>query len=288
MDARPPHSHHDDSDETSPTGEVWAEPEASEPGAMGFLDHLEDLRWAIVKSLGAFLVGTVLVTIFLTNFARLLMWPYNFAISGRAETATMEGLIMTSFMGVFSVVFNLLMVGGVALGGPFVLYFFGSFISPGLTNHEKRLLIPGGVLGFILFLLGACFSFFLVVPMMLRASVFFNDLLGFTLLITADNYYSLLTWSVMGIGLSFEFPLLLLLLVYLGVLDVQRLKDWRHYSFVVFLVVAALVTPGGDPISLMLLALPMYLLYELAILLSRPVIRMRERARAEAEAMLDE
>lgn len=288
MDARPPHSDHNEPAETSDeSNEVWAEPAASAAGDMGFLDHLEDLRWALIKTLAIFVLATGGITLFLTRFADLLMWPYHFAIHGREATATMGGLIMTSFLGVFSVVFQLLLMGGIAITAPFALYFLGEFVAPGLTQHEKKLLIPGCLLGLILFLFGASFSFFLVVPAMLKASVFFNEMMGFTLFITANSYYSLLTWSVLGIGAGFEFPLVLLLLVYLGVLSVERLKEWRRYSFVGFLIVAAAITPGMDPFSFIILTIPMYLLYELAIFLGYTVERMRAEAKAEAEADID-
>lgn len=250
--------------------------EATPIEEMGFLDHLEELRWALLKGLMAFALGAALVTIFIRQVAGLLMWPYEFAVAGREHTAALDGLISNSFFGVFSVVFNLLLVGGLALSGPFIIYFLGDFISPGLTDRERRLLIPGCILGFLLFITGGAFSFFCVVPTMLKASVIFNDLMGFTLLVRADDYYGLLTWSVLGVGLAFEFPMLLLILIFLGVLPPEKLREWRRFSVVLFLVVAAVVTPGGDPISLILLSMPMYLLYELAILLSGPVLRLRD------------
>ncbi len=252
-----------------------AEPEAvAEPGAMSFLDHLEELRWTLFKSLGAFALACVLVGAFLVQFSELLRWPYTFAVGGRGPA--MGGLINTSILGVFSVVFHLLLGGGFALSLPFILYFVGQFVAPGLTARELRLLRPACVGIFTLFLLGAAFSFFILVPAALRAAILFNELLGFEPMWTAASYYGLLTWMVLGVGIAFQFPLVLLLLVHLGVLSRAQLVAFRRYSIVLFLCVAAVVTPTTDPVTFLLLALPMSALYELAILGARRV----ERARA--------
>jgi len=253
-----------------------AEPEAApERGAMSFLDHLEDLRWTLFKSLCAFGLACLLVGVFLAQFSDLLRWPYTFAVGGR-ELA-MSGLINTSILGVFSVIFYLLLGGGFALSLPFILYFIGQFVTPGLNERELRLLRPAcyGIFG--LFLLGAAFSFFILVPAALRAAIIFNELLGFEPLWTAASYYGLLTWMVLGVGIAFQFPLVLLLLVHLGVLSQAQLVAFRRYSIVLFLCLAAVVTPTTDPVTFLLLAIPMSILYELAIVGARRV----ERARAE-------
>lgn len=258
------------------------EPPAEPTGAMGFFDHLEELRWTLAKCMLAFAVGCVLVIVFLTQVAGALIWPYEFATAGRGNAA-MEGLVNTSFLGVFSVVFQLMLMGGLGIAGPFMLYFLGEFIAPGLTQQERRLLLPGCVLAMVLFVLGAVFSYGILLPAGLKASVYMNDLLGFTLLVTASSYYNLLSLSVLGVGLAFEFPLVLLLLIYLGVIRVAQLQAFRRYSIVIFLCVSALVTPTADPVTFLLLSLPLSVLYELAILFGRPIERWRVRQAAELE-----
>lgn len=99
----------------------------------------------------------------------------------------------------------------------------------------------------------------------MRASIIFNEILGFAPLWTAASYYGLLTWMVIGVGLAFQFPLVLMILVYLEVLTHAQLVYFRKYSIVLFLCIGAVVTPTTDPVTFILLALPMSLLYELAI-----------------------
>lgn len=256
--------------------------DVEQKGSMNFLDHLEDLRWTLGKSVAAFFLGCVVVALGLSQFADLLRWPYDFATAGRTGV-TFEGLINTSFLGVFSVVLQLMLIGGLALSLPFILFFVGQFIAPGLNDAEMRLLIPGCVGAIILFLAGSTFSFFILLPAGLKAAIYFNDMLGFDLLITASSYYGILTWATLGVGTAFEFPLLLLLLIYMGVLKTAQLRRWRRHAIVVFLVVSALVTPTPDPVTFLFLAIPLWGLYELSILLGHRVERHVEHKRSIAD-----
>jgi sec-independent protein translocase protein TatC len=260
-----------------PLDEPLEEPEEA---AMSFLEHLEDLRWTLVKSVAAFLVAALLVGVFLSQFADLLRWPFAFAVSGR--DLEMSGLINTSILGVFSVIFYLLIGGGFALSLPLILYFCAGFIAPGLTDRERSLLRPACFGAFLLFLAGVAFSFFILVPAALRASIIFNELLGFAPLWTAASYYGLLTWMVLGVGIAFQFPLVLLILVFLDVLSHAQLVAFRKYSIVLFLSIGAIVTPTTDPITFILLAIPMSLLYELAIFGAK---RLEKQRAAKAEAI---
>lgn len=236
---------------------------------MSFLDHLEDLRWTLVKSFSAFGIACVLIMAFLVQFADLLQWPYEFAVRGRE--IDMSGLINTSILGVFSVIFYLLLGGGLALSLPFILYFVGQFVAPGLNERELKLLRPACFGAFMLFIVGCLFSFFILVPAAMRASIMFNQMLGFAPLWTASSYYGLLTWMVLGVGIAFEFPLVLMTLVYLEIISHDQLVAFRKYSIVLFLCIGAVVTPTTDPVTFILLAIPMSILYELAIIGARRV-----------------
>ncbi|MEX0329900.1 MAG: twin-arginine translocase subunit TatC [Puniceicoccaceae bacterium] len=253
------------------------EPE-EEAGQMSFLDHLEELRWTLFKSFISFGLACILIGVFIAQFSDILRWPFDFAVSGRE--IEMSGLINTSILGVFSVIFYLLLGGGLALSLPFILYFVGSFVAPGLNERELRLLRPACTAAFVLFLAGAAFSFFVLVPAAMRASIIFNEMLGFAPLWTASSYYGLLTWMVLGVGIAFQFPLVLLILVYLEIISRAQLVGFRRYSIVIFLCIGALVTPTTDPVTFILLAFPMSLLYELAIFGAK---RIEGRIRQEEE-----
>jgi sec-independent protein translocase protein TatC len=262
--------------------ELDCEEEEASSG-MSFFDHLEDLRWTLFRSFIAFLLAAVFVGIFISQFSGLLQWPYQFAISGREMQ--MEGLINTSILGVFSVIFYLLIGGGFSLSLPFILYFVARFVAPGLTERELQLVRPACLMALLLFVLGVSFSFFILAPSAMRASIVFNEMLGFTPLWTAASYYALLTWMVLGVGMAFQFPLVLAILIFINVLTVAKLKAFRRYSIVLFLVIAALVTPTTDPFTFMLLAIPMSILYEGAIMIGRKI--ERKRALQEAEDDLE-
>lgn len=249
---------------------------------MGFLDHLEELRWTLVKCLGVFVLASVAIGVFLARFATLLRWPYEFAVAGR-EGMAFEQLVNTEMLGAFSVMFQLFFVGGFVLSLPAMLFFIGQFVLPGLNASERKVLLPGAVAAFVLFLTGALFSFFILLPAGLRASFFMNDLLGFELILRASSYYSLLLWATMGVGLAFEFPLVVLILIHIGVLTTEGLAHYRRHAIVAFLVISAVITPTPDPVTFLFLAGPLWILYELSILAGRRVQRKRQEALDAAE-----
>lgn len=244
--------------------------------AMSFLEHLEEFRWTIGRSILAFVVGAVLVGCFIGDLSHLLQWPLDRAY-GDSEAARQQ-LVTKSPMGVFSVLIQVVFLGGFTLSLPFVLYFLGAFVAPGLNDRERKILIPASFAAFVLFLVGVLFSFFVVLPLTLAFSVKLNNFFGFTLWWTATDYFSLVVWFSVALGAFFQFPLLTVILVVIGVVSTAQLKTYRRFVFVGILVFAAFLTPGGDPISLSIMTLPMYALYEIAILIGARFERLRERA----------
>jgi sec-independent protein translocase protein TatC len=244
---------------------------------MGFLDHLEELRWTLVKSAIAFLVFAVLIGVFLKQFNDLLLWPLYYVQAARPEFKLELGT--TSIMEGFTVVLQMCFMGGLVMAGPFILFFIGQFVAPALHDRELKLLLPGCLAAFALFLMGAAFSFFLLAPSTIRVSLELNDVLGFTQRWTPGNYYSLLIWLVLGVGAAFEFPLVVMLLVYLDIVTVAKLRSWRRHAIILFFIVAAIVTPTPDPVTQTALALPLYALYEIAMLASS---RIEKRRAAQA------
>jgi len=254
----------------------------SEPsGEMALLDHLEDLRWTLARCVGAFMLSCILIGIFVFQFADLLRWPYEFAVSS-SEGANNQ-LYVRGFMGSFSVMFQLFFMGGFILSLPAILFFLGRFIAPGLTPAERRVLLPGSIAATGLFLLGASFSFFILLPAGLKASVMLSQMFGYELLIDAPSYYGLLLWATMGVGTSFEFPLIMLILMHVGMLTTLTLSKYRRHAIVGFLVVSAVVTPTPDPLTFLFLAIPLWILYELAIFVGRWVEKKRAGRILEAD-----
>lgn len=222
--------------------------------------HWDDLRKVCLKSGGVFFLMCALVGVFLPHVAQALLRPLHVALEGKSNL--LHGLVTNSPMGVFGVLIEICLLGGMGLSLPFIVYFISQFIAPALTNREQRWLWPCMGSALILFLLGASVSYFWVLPTSLQVAIGLNDLLGFELIWSAPHYYGLVVWMTLGIGLCFEFPLILLMLIALKILALSTLRAYRRHSLVVILVLAAVITPGGDPLSLILLAAPLYLLFE--------------------------
>lgn len=243
---------------------------------MGFFDHLEDLRWTLIKCAAVFAAFVTLIAFNLRGFAHLLSRPLE---QVRLEYPALNTeLITNSPMGVFSVIISVCLLGGLLLALPFCLFFVGQFVAPALTARELRLLLPAAAAALGLFVTGAAFGYFLIVPSTLRISFELNELLGYQVLWTADRYYSLLLWLVLGLGAAFEFPLLIVLANLMGLLGVATLRKFRRHAVVVIFIVAAVITPTPDMFNQTLIALPLYALYELSILVTAWLERRRARA----------
>jgi sec-independent protein translocase protein TatC len=250
---------------------------------MSFLEHLEDFRWTVARSLLAFILGIVLASLFIGDIAQLLKFPIISAY-GSAELAN-ENLITYRPMGVISVFIQIAFLSGLTLSMPFVLYFLAAFVAPGLTDNERRVLRPSCFAAFLLFVTGVAFAFFLILPLTLAFSVRLNMYFGFDLLWAASEYYSMVVWFSLATGAFFQFPLIIVILVYLGVIPVAKLKAIRRAVFVGLMVFSAFLTPGGDFVSLPLTTGFMYGLYELAIWVGT---RVEKKKRAAELSELDD
>ncbi|HEU5078040.1 MAG TPA: twin-arginine translocase subunit TatC [Opitutaceae bacterium] len=245
---------------------------------MGFFEHLEDLRWTLVKSAIAFAIFAGFIGFYLKEFNNVVLWPLHH-VQAQKPTLNVD-LGTTSIMEGFTVVVEVCCVGGIFMAAPFILFFLGQFVAPALTQKEMRMVLPGCLVAFLLFLTGGTFSFFLLVPTTLKVSLELNELFGFATRWTPDSYYSLLMWLVLGVGASFEFPLLIILLVHIGLLQVATLRKYRRHAIIVILIISAVVTPTPDPFTQLMFATPLYILYEIAIIASARVERRRALERA--------
>lgn len=244
---------------------------------MSFLEHLEEFRWTVARTLLAFIIGVGLATLFIGDIAEFLKLPILSAY-GSSELVD-ENLITYRPMGVISVFIQIAVLSGLTLSMPFALYFLAAFIAPGLTDKERAVLRPACFAAFLLFLSGVAFAFFVILPLTLSFSVRLNLYFGFDLFWAASEYYSMVVWFSLAIGAFFQFPLVIVILVYLGVIPVEKLKSIRRAVFVGLMVFSAFLTPGGDFISLPITTAFMYGLYELAIWVG---VRVEKKKREEA------
>jgi sec-independent protein translocase protein TatC len=174
-------------------------------------------------------------------------------------------------------------LGGLGLSLPLIFYFLGSFVTPGLTFKEKKVFFPGCLAATFLFLAGSGMTYFFILPLSLAFTIEFSfNVLGLEIYRPeAGNYYSTVIWMTFAVGLAFQFPLVLILLIRIGVLTVQKLRASRRFVLVILMVSAALITPGGDPVSLCILTIPLYFLFEISILVG--ILIERKKATSEAE-----
>lgn len=232
---------------------------------MTFLEHLEEFRWTLFRSILAFFIGVAIVVCFLPKIGGFLQIPLQQAYT--FNDLEYVGLISYKPMGVFSVFIQITLLGGLVLSMPFVLYFVACFIAPGLTDRERRIVRPSCFAAFALFMAGVAAAFYLILPLMFAWSVKLNQIMSQTLLLAASEYYNTVVWFSLTTGAIFQFPLILVILIFIQVLTTDQLKSVRRAVFVGTMVFAALLTPGGDFISLSLTTLILYGLYELSILI---------------------
>jgi sec-independent protein translocase protein TatC len=234
---------------------------------MPFLDHLEELRWRIIWSLAALVVG-VGVAFFIVLRFDLLQWlqgpilPY---LHGRR-------LMVTHPAEGFSILLQTAIIVGIVLALPVIIYQVWAFLSPALYQKEKRVAIPV-ILGVVLlFIAGAALAWYFVLPMSLR----FLTAVGaesFDQMITGAEYFSFVTSMVLAMGAVFELPIAILLLSAFGLVTPKFLSKYRKHALVVSYVAAAIITPGDVLVTSVALMVPLYLLYELSIGLSFLVYR---------------
>ena len=250
---------------------------------MTFLEHLEEFRWTLGRSCLAFIIGVVLVLWFMKDVSVFLQLPLLKAY-GSAELLE-QNLITYRPMGVISVYIQVAVLGGLSLAMPFILYFLGCFIAPGLTYSERKILAPSCFGALLMFSFGIVFAFLIVLPLTLGFTVRLNEMLGFDLLWAASDYYNLVVWFSLASGLFFQFPLIIIVLIYLNIVPLRVLTSSRAAVFVGLMIFSALITPGGDFISLPVITGMMYALYELAILVG---VRIdKRRVKKEIESMDD-
>ena len=182
----------------------------------------------------------------------------------------------------FFTAMKLAFYAGILLAFPAVFYFILEFVLPGLTGRERRLLWPALAIGFGLFLTGVCFAFFWVVPRTLTYFFGFGaEIEGTQNLWTFADYTSFVTVFSLIFGVSFELPVVVLMLVKLGLLGSDFMRRTRSWAIIIILVVAALITPTGDPVTLGALSLPMIVMYEFCIWIA---VWMEKKAKAQEEA----
>jgi sec-independent protein translocase protein TatC len=230
---------------------------------MSLMNHLVELRSRLIKSVVAVAIGAVVGFIFYRDILAVLAKPY--------EGATDEPLAFFQPTEPFSLALRVALFGGFILASPVIMYQVWRFIGPALTKRERGYVYPlSGVMAF-LFLSGIALGYF-TLPLALRVLFSFaGDLLQET--VGVNFYFSFAMRFLLAFGLAFQFPVFLFAAAALGLVSSRALREQRRWAVVFVVVAAALMTPGGDPITLLMLSTPMYLLYEASILSIRYILK---------------
>jgi sec-independent protein translocase protein TatC len=248
----------------------------TDEGRMTLVEHLTELRHRVIVSATVLVVFTILVFIFYSHVLHFLSGPYEDVTRGQkgcgAENAT-QGckLIATGPLEPLLVRIKVSTYGGIALSVPFIFWQIWRFVTPGLRKNERRYGVAFLIAIVVLFALGAVVAWFTVekaLQFLLGAGGS-----GIQPFITADKYLTLVTLMIAAFGVAFELPVLLVFLLLVRVVSTRQLRNIRRWMIVGIVTFAAVITPSSDPFSLFFMAVPMYLFYEIAIVIGRVMKR---------------
>ena len=233
---------------------------------MGFLDHLEELRWRLVRSLLAIIIGSLISFGNIDRILGILLYPTKM-------TSQPINLQVLSVQGMFLIKWFISFISGFIIALPYLIYQFWRFIAPGLLANEKKFAIPVVFFGFSSFITGVLFGYIVIVPFSLE---FFSGIGNPDVQnnFSIQYYFSFLIWLLLGAGIIFQLPVVSLVLSSIGILTPAFMRHYRRHSIIVILIISSFITPP-DPVSMLIMSLPLTLLYEASIGVSWLVNRNR-------------
>ena len=247
--------------------------EEARTGTMTILEHLLELRHRLVISLIALALGSIVGWFLFDPFMNLIRGPFCDYLSAHPAYKPPTGcrLVFQSPVDGMLVKLKVVVYLGLAVSLPVVLYQLWAFIVPGLTERERRWSLPFVGSATFLFLLGAAFAYYTLPKA-------FGFLLGFAgegtaPLLFLDRYVGFVLLVTLAFGLSFLFPIVLVFLELVGVLSSRRLRSWRRWAILAIAIFAAVITPSGDPYTMLAMTIPMCIFYEASIIVGRLIGR---------------
>lgn len=251
----------------------------SNQSEMPFLEHLEELRWRLFRMALAIAVGVgVAFVLLFTKQIDVIAF-----LSRPVQPYLTRPLMVTGAGDLFSIVMDMSITLGLVAASPVIIWQVWGFLSPALYGHEKKVVIPALMGAALLFLAGMALAFQYVLPVTLGFFASFQSPSA-ELVLTVDRYMSLVISTCLAFGAIFELPIVIMLLTALGLVKPAFLSKFRRHAFVGCIIAAAVITPGGDPTSLIALTAPLYILYELSITMSRLIFNRREKRLAAQDA----
>jgi len=263
---------------------------------MSFLDHLEALRWHLVRSaIAVCILGVALFFMKELIFDTIILgpkhtdfWTYRMMCKlshfiGAGEnlciTTIPFTLINTDLSGQFTMHMWIAFVGGLIAAFPYILWEIWLFIKPALSEKERNNTRGFVFFATVLFMTGVCFSYFMIVPMTINFLGSYQVSTEIANTITMDSYISTVTTLTLATGLVFELPIVVYFLTRFGIISPAFMRKYRKHAVVVILIVGAVITPSPDVSSQLLVSIPLYILYEASIFVSRYVQKSKEAGR---------
>ena len=223
---------------------------------MPFLDHLEELRWRIIKVLLGVICGSILSFVFVDKIIALLLIPVK-------SVQNALNLQVLQIQGMFMIKWGISFICGGVISLPLITYQVWEFVSPGLHLKEKKIAFPLIFFTFISFIAGITFAYFILIPISLN---FFTSMgySGIQNNFSINYYLSFITWLMIGCGCLFELPVLIFILARLNIATPSFLRHYRKHAMIVIMILSAIITPP-DPVSLIIMTIPLVLIYEISI-----------------------
>lgn len=240
---------------------------------MTFWDHLDALRASLIKVIVAFLVvaiGLFPFKVFL--FDNLILAPtksdfWIYKLLGADFSLNLVNIELTTQ---FMIHMKMTLLCAAVLVFPYMVYQVWKFIAPALYSNEKNAIGKAFLLSSFLFYAGVVISYLIIIPLMLNFFSGYQVSSAVPNMFSLSSYISIFTSMALTFGIVFEFPILTILLSNLGLLHRESMKQYRRHAVCAIVVLAAVITPSGDPFSLAIVALPLYLLYEFSVLICKP------------------
>lgn len=249
---------------------------------MTFLEHIEDLRKSVMRVAVTFGLGFLACLVFYKEIPAFLQLPLEWAKAASPEMAGFGQLREFTFMGVWNVLMYTAAAGGVGLASPVFLYELARFIGPALTSRERRGLIPFCVGALGLFISGALLAFLYLTPMSIVTWHHFATGMGLVTDWQGSDYYGFVVMMSLLTGVALQFPLALIILMWLELVRPRTLlRSWRGMLFGI-VVLAAVVTPIGDPLTLGVLTGLLFILYLAAVGIGASLVRRKRLARGDS------
>ena len=247
-------------------------------GRMPLMEHLDELRTRLIRMVVAVILGAVVGFLAYDRIFDVLIEPYRSLCEGATNTLDPNcRLLLTDPLEGFSVRMKVSLYGGIALAMPVLLWQIWRFVAPGLYPRERRYAIPFIASAMLLFTMGAGIAYW-TVPQALEFLVAIAGEDNVVVAYSPQKYFQLIVYMMLAFGIGFQFPIVLIFLELLGLLDPETLAKHRRFAIVGIAVLVAVITPSADPISMLALTVPMVLFYEIAIIVGRIMKRRQSES----------